>query len=132
MQERNQDLSLQLIAYREMAYCSAIDFSVERGKLAVFEDCYANFKEDYHYPIESLSKSYNLAITRERQWREKREELAAAQVEIAHLRGQLIQAPDILDHAFAFEHGAEILRLRNRLLATPDTNLVTLYMAYSP
>lgn len=68
----------------------------------------------------------NLAITKDRQWREKKEELVAAQPKITYLRGQLSQAFAIWDCTFAFGHGVGILRLRNYLLATPDINLATL------
>lgn len=90
------------------------------------EGRHEKFKQGYHDPIESLDSAHNLAITRDRQWREKREELTTAQTEIAHLHGQLSRSLAIQDHAFVFGHGVRILRLKNRLLATPDTNLVTL------
>lgn len=66
-----------------------------RGELKELKECHKKFKQDYCNLIESLSRVNNLAITRNRQWRENKEELVAAQAEIARLCGQLSQAPTI-------------------------------------
>lgn len=85
-----------------MAHHSTNDLSATRGELAKLEERHEKFKVDYYNPINSLRKANNLAITRQRQLREKRDEQMVTQVEIACLRGQLTQALDIRDHAFAF------------------------------
>lgn len=58
-----------------------------RGEIKELEERHKKFKLDYHDLIKSLSKVNNLAITRDKQWREKKEKLATAQAEIAHLCG---------------------------------------------
>lgn len=66
LQEHNQDLSQQLIPFKETACHFANDLFEAKGKLATRDERHAKFKVDYHDPIESLNRVHNLAITRER------------------------------------------------------------------
>lgn len=82
---------------------------------------------DYRDSIKILSKVNNLTIPRNRQWREKKEELEAAQAEIARWVANCLKPPNFWDRAFSFGYGAKVLILRNRLLAAPTyINLTTL------
>lgn len=68
----------------------------------------------------------NPAVTRDRLWRETKVELLAARAKITCLHGQLSRAPAIQERAFTYGHGAGVLSLRDRLLATPDMNLASM------
>lgn len=58
--------------------------------------------------------------------REKNDELVATLVEIASPCGQLVCGPTIQDHAFAYDYGSSILRLRSRLLSDSRMVLIAL------
>lgn len=97
-----------------------------REKLAKLCERHAKFKEDYYNPIEGLRKAHNLALTREVQWREKIEELAAAQAKLlVYVVNWIVPLLSGIVH-FPLGYGTRILRLRNLLLATPTINLSTL------
>lgn len=78
-----------MVASIEVACYSTIDLSAVRGELRALNKCHKKFNQGHHDPVESLHRSNNLAITRDKLWREMKAELTVVQVEITHLRGQL-------------------------------------------
>lgn len=110
----------------EEAHHSASDLTAAKGELRALKKCHERFKQDYHDSFESLPRANNIAINRDRLWREMKAELKDTRAEITYLRGQLSWAPVLQDHAFTFGYGVGALSLKDHLLAILDTNLASL------
>lgn len=76
--EWNWELMRELANSIDKARCSNNDLSTTIGELAKLQKRHSKFREDYREPIESLRKAHDLAIRKDIQLRERREELAPA------------------------------------------------------
>lgn len=73
----------------EQALRSAIDLAKARWELRAFEERHEKFKQDYQDSIESLCNVNNVAILKDRLWKETKTRLTAARAELTSLPREL-------------------------------------------